>query len=235
MLENEFDISQITETSALVQFGTIIDKEINKKIRLFCDCLEKSAFEEIIEYIPYFTSVSISYDPLKIKASDAFEVIRAKMIKIIEEIDFSCEYEEHVINIPVCYAEELGPDLQYVANTNGLTEEEVINIHTSGEYLVYMLGFAPGFPYLGGLSPKIYTPRRSTPRTAIKAGSVGIAGSQTGVYPIETPGGWQIIGRTPVKLFDANSDEKTLLKCGDIAKFYPISYDEYIKLKGKIE
>lgn len=97
-----------------------------------------------------------------------------------------------------------------------------------------MIGFAPGFPYLGGLSEKLCTPRKSTPRLVIPQGSVGIAGMQTGVYPIETPGGWQIIGQTPIKLFDINRENKTLLKCGDIAKFYPISYDEYLKIKEKI-
>ncbi|WP_160672273.1 5-oxoprolinase subunit PxpB [Clostridium sp. C8-1-8] len=232
MGEDNINISQITETSALIEFGVKIDKEINKKIRLFCKYLDKSSFYGFIEYVPYFTSVSVVYNPLAIGSSEPFEAVKSILEDIISKIDFKVQYEEHIVEIPVCYEKEFAPDLEYVAKANNLTIEEVVEIHSNGEYIVYMIGFAPGFPYLGGLSEKIHTERRSTPRTVIPAGSVGIAGSQTGVYPIETPGGWQIIGRTPLKLFDLNSDEKTLLKCGDIAKFYSISYDEYKRLKG---
>ena len=112
--------------------------------------------------------------------------------------------------------------------------DDVINIHSSGKYLVYMIGFAPGFPYLGGMSEKLFTPRRKTPRLSIPKGSIGIAGMQTGIYPIETPGGWQIIGQTPITLFDLRRENKTLLKCGDIVKFYPISCEEFIRMKEKI-
>ena len=131
------------------------------------------------------------------------------------------------VSIPVCYGGEFGPDLEYVARHNNLTTDEVIHIHSSGEYLVYMIGFAPGFPFLGGLSPKIATPRRPSPRATIPAGSVGIAGMQTGVYPIETPGGWQLIGRTPQKLFLPNENPPSLLQAGDVVKFCPISFQEY--------
>ncbi|QAA32425.1 5-oxoprolinase subunit PxpB [Clostridium manihotivorum] len=232
MEEDNIKISQITETSALIEFGVKIDKETNRKIRLFCQYLDKSSFKGFIEYVPYFTSVSVVYNPLSIGSSEPFETVKSILEDIISRIDFKVQYEEHIVAIPVCYEKEFAPDLEYVAKANNLTIEEVVEIHSKGEYLVYMIGFAPGFPYLGGLSEKIHTERRSTPRTVIPAGSVGIAGSQTGVYPIETPGGWQIIGRTPIKLFDLNREEKTLLKCGDIAKFYPISYDEYKQLKG---
>nr|WP_315673522.1 5-oxoprolinase subunit PxpB [Clostridium sp. 19966] len=230
---NPVNIFQISETSALVEFGNEIHKDTNKQIRLFCESVDKNPFHGLIEYIPYFSSVSLIYDPIKI-GKDPFKTVRLKLEEILSKMDLSEEYEEHIVKIPVCYGKELGPDIEHVAKTNNLTVEEVIQIHCSGDYLVYMIGFAPGFPYLGGLSKKIHTPRRSSPRTAIPEGSVGIAGTQTGIYPIETPGGWQIIGRTPLKLFDLNSQEKTLLKCGDIAKFYPISYQEYVDLKEKI-
>ncbi|WP_446899831.1 5-oxoprolinase subunit PxpB [Clostridium sp. LBM24168] len=234
MVENEFNILQVSETSALVEFENKIDEGINRKIRIFCDYIDQNPFKWLIEYIPYFSSVSLIYNPLKIRSEEPFKVVRSKLEDILSKLDFSCNYEENVIEIPVCYGGEFGPDIRYVAEMNNLTEAEVVEIHSNGKYLVYMIGFAPGFPYLGGLSEKIYTPRRKSPRTAIPEGSVGIAGKQTGVYPIETPGGWQIIGRTPFKLFDLQSSSKTLLKCGDIAKFYPISSNEYLRLKEKM-
>lgn len=233
MSENKFNILQVTETSALIEFGDKIDKEINKKIRIFCSYLDENPFYGFVEYIPYFSSVSVNYNPLKINSDEPFKEVKAKLEEILSKLDFSIEYKENIVEIPVCYGAEFGPDIEYVAEVNKLTAADVIEIHAKGEYLVYMLGFAPGFPYLGGLSSKLYTPRRSTPRTIIPEGSVGIAGKQTGVYPLETPGGWQIIGRTPLKLFDLKGKSKTILKCGDIAKFYPISHEEYIRLKEK--
>lgn len=230
MQKCKFNIYQISETSVLIEFGNEINPETNKKIRILCEYLENNPFHGLVEYIPYFTSVSIIYDPLKI---NPFEKVREKLESILSSLDFSSEYEEHIVEIPVCYGNEYGPDIEYVAEVNNISVNEVIDIHSKGKYLVYMIGFAPGFPYLGGMSEKIATPRRKTPRTAVPKGSVGIAGMQTGVYPLETPGGWQIIGRTPIKLFDAESKEKTLLKCGDIIKFYPISCEEYLKLKEK--
>lgn len=230
MQKCKFNIHQISETSVLIEFGNEINPETNKKIRILCEYLENNPFHGLVEYIPYFTSVSIIYDPLKI---NPFEKVREKLESILSSLDFSSEYEEHIVEIPVCYGNEYGPDIEYVAEVNNISVNEVIDIHSKGKYLVYMIGFAPGFPYLGGMSEKIATPRRKTPRTAVPKGSVGIAGMQTGVYPLETPGGWQLIGRTPIKLFDAESKEKTLLKCGDIIKFYPISCEEYLKLKEK--
>lgn len=234
MKKNDFEIVQISETSALIDFGNIISEDINKKIRVLCEYLDKKLIYGLIEYIPYFSSVSVIYDPLKIKGNESFKFIKEKLEDILLNLDFSCTYEEHIVEIPVCYGEEYGPDISHVAELNNITIRDVIDIHSSGRYLVYMIGFAPGFPYLGGMSEKLYTPRRKTPRTAIPQGSVGIAGMQTGIYPIETPGGWQIIGQTPLKLFDLNRKNPALLKCGDIVKFYPVSCDEYLKLKGKV-
>lgn len=235
MQENEINIIQASEISAIIEFGYTIDEATNKKIRIFCEYLDNNPAYEFIEYIPYFTSVSIIYDPIKIKSNEPFKHVKSKIIDLLSKIDFSLEYEENIVEIPVCYEKELAPDIEFVAETNNLTVEQVINIHSNGRYLVYMIGFSPGFPYLGGLDERIFTPRRDTPRIAIPEGSVGIAGMQTGIYPIETPGGWQIIGRTPIKLFDLASDSKILLKCGDIARFCPISYNEYLRLKEKIQ
>ena len=225
----ETEISQISETSALIEFGSEINEDINKRIRTFCTYLDEHPFIGMIEYVPAFASVSVIYNPLDIKSECPFDVVKSILENILSKLDFSLINEEHIVEIPVCYGGEFGPDIEHVAKINNLTVDEVINIHSAGKYLVYMIGFAPGFPYLGGMSERIAAPRRESPRTAIPKGSVGIAGMQTGLYPIETPGGWQLIGRTPIKMFDL--DTKSLLKSGDIAKFHPISYEEYLKLK----
>jgi len=227
----EINILQISEISALIEFGNEISEDINKKIRTFCEYIDKHTFEGFVEYVPYFTSVSVIYNPLKIKSDSPFKFLKSILEEILLNLDFSSSYEENIVEIPVCYGGDLGPDIEEVAELNKLTVDEVIKIHSEGRYLVYMIGFAPGFPYLGGMSEKIAAPRRETPRLAIPEGSVGIAGIQTGVYPIETPGGWQLIGRTPIKMFELNGKPKSFLKSGDIARFYPISYNEYLKLK----
>ena len=233
MKENKFktEISQISETSVLVEFGMKISEDINKKVRTLCTYLDEKPFNGMIEYVPAFTSISIIYNPLDMNSESPYEVVKTILDNIISKLDFSLADEEHIVEIPVCYGSEFGQDIEQVAKINNITVDEVIKIHSEGKYLVYMIGFAPGFPYLGGMSEKIAAPRRESPRTAIPEGSVGIAGMQTGVYPIETPGGWQLIGKTPLKMFDLNGNHKSLLKAGDIAKFYPISYEEYVKLK----
>ncbi|MEQ8198049.1 MAG: 5-oxoprolinase subunit PxpB [Clostridiaceae bacterium] len=230
MEKNTIIISQISETSALVEFGKEISKDINKMVRTFCSYLDEHPFNWIVEYVPAFASVSVIYNPLELNSESPYEIIKSSLEDILSRLDFTSHDKEHIVEIPVCYGGEFGPDIEYVAKINNLTVEEVIKIHSEGEYLVYMIGFAPGFPYLGGMSEKISAPRRESPRQVIPAGSVGIAGMQTGVYPIETPGGWQLIGRTPLKMFNSDGPE-SLLKAGDIAKFYPISYEEYLKLK----
>ena len=233
MKENKFktEISQISETSVLVEFGMKISEDINKKVRTLCTYLDEKPFNGMIEYVPAFTSISIIYNPLDMNSESPYEVVKTILDNIISKLDFSLADEEHIVEIPVCYGGEFGQDIEQVAKINNITVDEVIKIHSEGKYLVYMIGFAPGFPYLGGMSEKIAAPRRESPRTAIPEGSVGIAGMQTGVYPIETPGGWQLIGKTPLKMFDLNRNPKSLLKAGDIAKFYPISYEEYEALK----
>ena len=139
--------------------------------------------------------------------------------------------DQRTVEIPVCYGGDYGPDLEFVAQHNSLTEEKVVAIHSAADYLVYMIGFAPGFPYLGGMSEQIAAPRRESPRLQIPAGSVGIAGAQTGVYPIETPGGWQLIGRTPLELFRPTEDPPTRLRAGDIVRFRPITSEEFDRLR----
>ena len=161
------------------------------------------------------------------------QVTTALLEKMIEKLDDSAAKSPRVVEIPVCYGGELGPDLEYVAEYNHLTVDEVIDIHVSNQCLVYMIGFAPGFPYLGGMSERIATPRRPSPRAAIPAGSVGIAGLQTGVYPITTPGGWQLIGRTPLALFRPYDVTPSLLQAGDLIQFRSISPQKFEEYKEK--
>lgn len=157
----------------------------------------------------------------------SFQKVRNYINTLFLQLKDQDLYKERIVSIPVLYGGEVGPDLEYVAKHHGISPEEVIQIHSKNDYLVYMIGFAPGFPYLGGLDERIATPRKKTPRLQIAAGSVGIAGNQTGVYPLETPGGWQIIGRTPRKLFLPNQSPPTLLQSGDTIRFVPITPEEY--------
>lgn len=227
------EIFHISETSVLVQFENEISEAAQLKVKAFADYLDENPFEGMVEYIPSFTSVTVFYDPMKLREcaekedKNIYQAAEEKINKILEKVTISNNDEFRVVEIPVCYGGEFGPDLEFVAEHNKLSKEEVIKLHSEGEYIVYMIGFAPGFPYLGGMSEKIAAPRRKTPRTIIPKGSVGIAGSQTGVYPISTPGGWQLIGRTPVELFRPKEYPPSLLRAGDKVKFKPISYEEY--------
>jgi inhibitor of KinA len=139
-----------------------------------------------------------------------------------------------VVEIPTAYGGVFGPDLAFVAGHNGLTEDEVVAIHAGTDYLVYMMGFSPGFTYLGGMSERIAAPRLETPRTAIPAGSVGIAQQQTGIYPVESPGGWRLIGRTPVTLFDPSRNPPVIVDAGDYIRFVPVAPDDYPAIRERI-
>ena len=165
----------------------------------------------------------IGYDPLVL----GYDALREKLSVIIGSMKLADEGKRQVVEIPVVYGGVYGPDLEEVAEKHGMTAEEVIRLHSAPEYPVYMLGFVAGFPYLGGMDERLATPRKKSPRLKIAAGSVGIAGGQTGIYSVESPGGWQIIGRTPLKLYDADSENPVLLAAGSYVKFKPVSEAEY--------
>lgn len=218
-----FRVTPLGDSAVLVQFKQTIDLETHRMVKSFAKHLEQRPLPGMIEYIPAFASIAVIYDMMQ----TSFTAVRSGLLNLAASLEQQAEDRPKTVEIPVCYGGELGPDLAFVANHNGLTEEEVIQIHSGNEYLVYMIGFAPGFPYLGGMSERIATPRRQTPRLSIHPGSVGIAGNQTGVYPIETPGGWQLIGRTPTALFRPSEYPPTLLQAGDIVRFRPIAREEY--------
>lgn len=189
----------------------------------------------MIETVPAFASVAVHYDPREVPDDDtspsdersSYERFAAAVAASLRDLTEESLPEPRTVEIPVCYGNEYGPDLDEVARQHQLSPEAVVALHVGGTYRVYMLGFAPGFPYLGGLAPAIATPRRAEPRTAVPAGSVGIGGSQTGIYPLVLPGGWQLIGRTPLRLFDPAREPPTLLAVGDAVRFRSITPNEF--------
>ena len=211
------------DSAIVMEFGNEVSKEINAKIRQVIKLVEEEKIDGIIELTPTYRSLTVKYDPIKISYKDL-----VNKLKEFENVESdNSENKVKLVEIPTVYGGEYGPDIAFVAEHAGLSEEEVVKIHTGTDYLVYMLGFAPGFTYLGGMDEKIATPRLKSPRLKIAAGSVGIAGSQTGMYPSESPGGWQLIGRTPLKLYDENKEPPVFVNAGDYIRYVSISEDEY--------
>lgn len=232
-------IYAIGDAAAAVQFGSEISPLLQQKVRAFARVIEEEPFTGCLEYTPAFTGVTVFYDPFLVyqaygeENESPFDIVTKLLKDRLKRMESRESPAARRVTIPVCYGGDYGPDLAFVARYNNLSEREVIHLHSSGTYPVYMIGFAPGFPYLGGLPARLNTPRRSSPRAAVPAGSVGIAGSQTGVYPISTPGGWQLIGRTPVRLFQPARKEPSFLSAGDIVVFKPIADDEFDEYREK--
>lgn len=232
-----FNLSPLGDNAVIVEFGEDINTETQQKVDMFTTFLDDNPFPWMVEYVPAFTTVSIFYDPLKARNQDRqtthlpYHYVCHHLERTLGNLAAGKVQEPRIVEIPVCYGGDFGPDLEYVAEKNRISVEEVIKIHSEGDYLVYMIGFAPGFPYIGGMSEQITAPRRQSPRLKIPAGSVGIAGKQTGVYPIETPGGWQLIGKTPLRLFRPHDEIPSLLKAGDKIRFKPITYEKFKELE----
>jgi len=215
----------------LVEFGDDINPEINEKVRRMNLAIKEKSIDGVIETIPTYRSLLIVYNPLILPLDQLKKKIR-NIEKTLQEIRLP---EPRLIRIPVLYGGVYGPDLEFVAKFHKITPEEVIHLHCSRSYLIYMIGFIPGFPYMGELPEILNTPRLKTPRLSVPKGSVAIAQRQTGIYPIESPGGWQIIGRTPVELFDSYKEPPSLLQMGDMVQFYPITeidFKDWIKKRN---
>jgi len=225
-----FQIEAYGDRGIRVQLGDTISGETNEKVRSLSMLLDHEKIEGVMEWIPAYTAISIYYDPYYV----SFLQLKEKLIEIKETFSQVTPPPAEVVEIPVCYGGNFGSDLEMVANHNGLTEKEVIDLHAGRDYLIYMMGFTPGFPYLGGMSEKIAAPRLPEPRAEIQSGSVGIAGSQTGIYPMKTPGGWRLIGRTPVKLYQPDRKPHILLKAGNYIRFIPISLEEYNEIEAQV-
>ena len=215
------------ESSVVVEFGNEINVLINRKISGFIKRMSADPIDGILEMIPTFRSVLINYEPRKISYYTLCKVLTENLANLEADNDVT----RRVIEIPVCYGGKYGPDLSFVAEHAGMSEKAVIKLHSSRPYLIYMLGFQPGFPYLGGLDPKLFTPRLETPRARIPAGSVGIGGEQTGLYPVASPAGWQIIGTTPVKAYNPRRMPSIPYEAGDHILFKPITEEEYLAIE----
>jgi KipI family sensor histidine kinase inhibitor len=213
---------QTSDSSLLISFGDEISEGVHQQVARATYLLLNHTHPAILNLHPAYSSILVSFNPSNIQAPELTAWLQLQINKKHDESS-----PERNIAIPVCYGNEFGPDLADLAAYHGLSKNEVISIHTSVSYLVYFLGFAPGFPYLGGMPQRIATPRLSRPRARVPAGSVAIGGLQTGIYPVSTPGGWRIIGRTPLKLFDPDETPPTLFQMGDRVRFTSISLDEF--------
>lgn len=221
------------EQGLVVEFGTTIDAGINSRVHQMAKLLSQRVGDTILEVVPTYRSLLVYFNPLRVAREELMQQIEASLVATQNVVAEQTQAE--VVHIPVCYGGEFGPDLDFVAQHNGLSVEETIKIHTSTPYLVFMIGFTPGFPYLGGMSERIAAPRLEKPRTKITAGSVGIAGTQTGFYPMESPGGWRLIGRTPVKAFDPQAGKPFLFDAGQYLKFQAITIEQYLAIQQQVD
>lgn len=222
------------EHGLVVEMGKVISPRINAGIQRLAKRLCRQRPEGVIEVVPAYCSLLVDFDPLVLSRAELIAAI-TRMLAVEPGAETAEEELVRVVKVPVCYGGEHGPDLEDLADWHGLSPEEVISIHCSRPYLVYMLGFTPGFPYLGGMSDRIATPRLEKPRTKVAQGSVGIAGTQTGLYPIESPGGWRIIGRTPLKPFQPGTAHPFLFSAGDFVQFYAISSALFEAIRREVE
>lgn len=227
-MDRTIAFSPVGDCALAASFGSEIKPEINRRIRQLISRLEEEKVPGLVELVPTYCSLLVQYDP-EVYSYRAL----CKKIRAYARADNGQQASAivRVVELPVVYGGEFGPDIDFVCRHTGFTEEELIRLHSGTDYLVYMLGFIPGFTYLGGMDSRLATPRLKTPRTLIPAGSVGIAGAQTGTYPADSPGGWQIIGRTPLLLYDGSKTPPTLLTAGDYVRYVPVTAEEFFRIK----
>lgn len=234
----QFTIYSISEKAVSIAFGNKIDEKIMNRISSLNRLILDNPFIGLDCTVPAYTSLTLFFNPAQLindkslRGESCREKVSNYLSQMMRESVHSIEKSTDIIHIPVCYDAQFGLDLEELSIYLQLPKEKIIELHSSAQYTVFMIGFVPGFAYLGGMSELLASPRKLIPRKAIPAGSVGIAGQQTGVYPLETPGGWQIIGKTPLKLFDVNSAHPSFLKAGDIVKFDPICMADFQSYKA---
>lgn len=215
------------DSAMVVEFGNAIDEKINDKVHALANLLEKKNIEGVIETLPTFRSLMVVYDYTII----TFEELRTKIQNLELEDGESGIRARKIIEIPCCYGARFGVDLSDMEKITGIDRDEIIKIHSGTDYKIYMLGFLPGFVYLGGLDKRINAPRLKTPRLKISPGAVGIGGSQTGVYPLASPGGWRLIGGTPLDFYNPERSEPVLCRAGEYIRFKPVNIDEYYDIR----
>ena len=233
-----YTIFPLGDAALTIELGNTIDENINKKVLQLFHQLKTSTVPHIIDLVPAYSSLTVYYDVAALhgkKEADktAFETMAEQIEALASDEPVIISAQARQVKIPVCYAKSFAFDLDEIAQQKNISTEEVIQLHTSKSYRVFMIGFLPGFAYMGTVDERIAVPRRAEPRMLVEAGSVGIAGTQTGIYPLNSPGGWQIIGKTPLKLFDKNSSYPVLLQPGDEVTFYSITEDEFAHYKSR--
>lgn len=226
-----FDISPVGDQSLLIQFGDTIDETVNRAVTGFAKRIREQDNPAILDMIPTYNALMISYDPARMSYQDMVLFLQHNY----SEDDENGTMPIRTFHIPVCYGGEHGPDLEFIAEHAGLSVEEVIERHSGRDYRIYMIGFMPGFAYLGGLDEAIHTPRLEKPRLEIPGGSVGIGGASTGIYPLTSPGGWQLMGMTPVKPYDPSRNPAIIYEAGDFIRFVAIDEEEYDRILEEVE
>jgi inhibitor of KinA len=216
------------DQALIAEFGDRIDPALSARIAFLAHRLRESLPFGVLDIVPAYATLALHYDPAAVgSGTSPYEALAETIGAWLKTQTTEAPAAGRVVEIPVCYGGAFGEDLESLARSRSLSADDVIAIHSGADYHVHMLGFVPGFAYLGGLDARLATPRRDTPRPHVPAGSVGIGGAQTGVYPLDTPGGWQIIGRTPLQLFRPDASPPCLLDAGDTVRFVPISVPEF--------
>lgn len=226
-----YSIFPLGDAALTIELGNVIDEKINAEVLQLFNFLKTLCLPYVVDIVPAYSSVTVFYNAIYVLqkgcTTTAFEAVANELTTKIAEKATIPQPQERVLRVPVCYAPAFAPDIQEVAAQTKLSIQEVIQLHTAPTYRVYMIGFLPGFAYMGKVNERIAVPRKAQPRTVIEAGSVGIAGGQTGIYPLPSPGGWQIIGKTPVHLFNKVAAHPVFFRAGDSVIFYSITEDEF--------
>ena len=227
-------IYPLGDSALTISFADVIDETINQQVLVLFHSLIQEKIIGATDIIPAYSSLTVIYDLIEIKKHhhNAFDFVHQQIKNVVQKQQQHIVSKYRFIKIPVCYDAIFALDIIELAEQKNIAVDEFIRLHTQKKYRVYMIGFLPGFAYMGKVDEQIATPRKSTPRTNIVAGSVGIAGEQTGIYPFDSPGGWNIIGRTPIKMFDIKKEQPTFLQAGDEVEFVPISVEEFNKLSS---
>ncbi|HYH15426.1 MAG TPA: 5-oxoprolinase subunit PxpB, partial [Flavisolibacter sp.] len=238
-VQKPYTIYPLGDTAITLDFGSVIDTATNKQVLKLFQKLKQLSLPFISDVVPAYASLTVYYDVVKVRQHIDGDTTAAKAIEALVERTYASLIENvnertQYIRVPVCYSTNYAPDINALANAKGLTIEQVIQLHVSQTYRVYMIGFMPGFAYMGEVSEQLAIPRKAQPCLHVEAGSVGIAGRQTGIYPQASPGGWQIIGRTPLTLFDPHLKTPALFKPGDEVQFYSITEDEFKSYKSRV-
>lgn len=218
------------DAALVVEFGDIIDENVNAQVHALARKIEEQHIEGIMEVVPTFRSVLVQYDVFVCSYSQIRDVVHS----LADNLNVLDKTAKKIVKIPCCYGARFGQDLSDMEKLTGLDRDEIIAIHSATDYKIYMLGFLPGFVYLGGLDKRIEVPRLKTPRVKIRKGAVGIGGNQTGIYPMDSPGGWRLMGATPIDLYDENRETPILLAAGEYIRFVPISILDYYDIRQEI-